>query len=233
MMSRRKGFIDIALAGSEELLEKIPPQKSIVIENNRKIMIICAELLSAHIMMAPTASRICERGGERFGSFPAKQSIYNNYRPMLEIWRKAHIYIKHINTPANQGTADQFLSMNPGNFDSSAQFVIKLGQKLIDEKTKKINQLKSFIAANIHMETKEDGESDTVLLEQLSAWVARINSGHIGFEITENEILVSRRTGIGTKVMDMSLFRLLAKLVVDKNADNLAKNRLSVMELGF
>jgi len=79
-----------ARAQSESLKGALGPEAKKRRENYSNIAAICEHLLVAKPIVEPTAENVADMGATLFPYFPAKQTLNNDYRSLLNVWRIAY-----------------------------------------------------------------------------------------------------------------------------------------------
>ncbi|WP_245502782.1 hypothetical protein [Rhizobium ruizarguesonis] len=152
--------------------------------------------------------------------FPTEQTIYNSYRAMLHIWRKAYYDI--LNADADPPLATSEVEMiDTSHMDSSSAFVVGRLKEIVFELTQRCNALKRIIDEAVPVPAGDLPEEATAIMEALAAWTRSMANGM--FLLDEFGLKVSRRTPNGTRIMDADLFNNLSRFTDD--FQNIQKGR--------
>lgn len=165
---------------------------------------------------APTASTVAEEGGIQFPDFPSHQSIYNHYDAMLRIWRIAYRDIHNVAFEKARLKLNPIEEADIAALDSGTRANILRLQGLLNELQHRNNGLKEFIRENVPLKPDPEVDQTELVLEKLGDWLGQIGSDKSGFLVDDLGIRVSRRTPVGTIVMEKALFDGLQKIVIRK-----------------
>ncbi|TBD01847.1 hypothetical protein ELH24_21840 [Rhizobium ruizarguesonis] len=220
MMVSRKGAI-VSLADSKsEALIGTRLEGSRARSNLEAIWRVCHSLVGARTPTLPTAPIVSERGAVKNPQFPTEQTIYNSYRAMLHIWRKAYYDI--LNADADPPLATSEVEMiDTSHMDSSSAFVVGRLKEIVFELTQRCNALKRIIDEAVPVPAGDLPEEATAIMEALAAWTRSMANGM--FLLDEFGLKVSRRTPNGTRIMDADLFNNLSRFTDD--FQNIQKGR--------
>ena len=86
---RTEAVLSRAIERSDALLQLLPQEHTGRRTTAGRIVEICRDLVGGKPAENPLAKTISDVGVSRYGKFPAGQSLYNNYREFLAVWREA------------------------------------------------------------------------------------------------------------------------------------------------
>lgn len=211
MASRKGAVVAIADAKSDTLITACP-EGSRERANLEAIRSVCRAMVGARTPTLPTAPLVCERGALRNPEFPSVQTLYNYYRGMLKIWRIAFHEVLDVDADRPIGH-DEVERIDTSNMDSSTSFVVERLKEIVLELTQRCNVLKHIIDESVPVPAGDLPEDASQIVNALAEWTRSMSSG--AFVLDDFGLKVSRRTPIGTRIMDADLFNELSRFVDD------------------
>ena len=227
MTTRNTQILRWAEQESSAIIDAIPPQYTTRRHTADNISRVCKALITRRPPLAPTAQEVSEAGQSKpflIRNFPATQTIYNHYRAILAIWRKAYDDIIDLQHEPSE-PVDALLEWQPSDVDSGTLFNIGRMQRLIRELRNKNNKLLQLITDNVSLDLDRAENSSHNVIEQLAEWLQEIESD--GFVLKEFGLAVSPRTGPGCIVMGISLWKGLQRMVKDFEMANTAGEQIA------
>ncbi|TCQ24859.1 hypothetical protein [Rhizobium sp. PP-CC-3G-465] len=210
-MSRKGSIIALAESRSRLVLDSVPA-KGRKLQNLEQMRSVCRALVERSKPLSPTAALVSQEARNRVASFPSPQTIYNDYREMLGIWRKAYDDIMHIDA-LDPIPVDQLEAIDVSGLDTGTRFIVDELRQHVRELTQRCNALKQIIAENVRVPADDlPAEADRTI-KLLSAWLERCAAGP--FELDDLGLHVGRRILPSTTIMDAELFNMLRTLVAD------------------
>lgn len=212
MISRKGSIISLANARSLTLLDAIPETRPRAKANLQALWAICQALVQRATPISPTAKVVSEEGRIRSPEFPSVQTIYNEYREFIAIWRRAFHDIRNIDAP-DPIAVEELDAIDLTHMDHGPAAIIDVLRRVVKELRKQNDGLREIISSSVpvpadHLDRKADE-----LIDSLGDWLVNVNKR--GFEIDTISLKVSRRTPIGTAIMDADLFNELCTFVDD------------------
>jgi len=210
MKSRKGTFLALAEAKSANLLGSLPEGRRRARVNLEAIWVICRALVQRATPIAPTAKLVSEEGRNRNPEFPSAQTIYNEYREMLAIWRKAYTDILNIDA-RDPISLDQLEKIDVSELDEGTRFIVDELRQHVRELVQRCNALKQIIAESVPMPAGSLTDSSDKVMDELAEWLEDIERGP--FDLDDIGLRVSRRTPPNTVVMHTDLFKALRTIV--------------------
>lgn len=213
MVSRKGSIIALAVTETQTLAEYYK-EGSRARANAERINAICRALLQKKRPELPTAGIVAEIGGLTDAKFISEQTIYNNYRKVLGRWRSAYYLIVNIDAE-DPIEVDQVSKINTSTMDSSTAVIVEQLKVIIFELTQRINVLKHLHDVSIPVPASgvvQQLDSDRIMGRWRDWMEAVANSA---FDLDEIGLRVTRRTPIGTRIMQRELFDELKIFVED------------------
>lgn len=211
MTSRRASII--AIANTESRLEMDARSKSPeIVANLEAIRVICEQLVMKPHPCRPTAPLVAEIGAIRRVSFPGKQTLWNSYRKMLQLWRRAYVSILDIDA-IGLGRDDDLDKIDVTKFDVGARGLI---QDLIVRLKEMRRQRDGFAASLSKVVPTPAGslpQNADQAVRKLKAWTEKMRSGV--FDLDDIGLRVSRKTATRTVIMEADTFNELCTLLDD------------------
>lgn len=206
---------------SAELLETIPLGRT---RNNAELVYaICKALVKRRVPLLPSAVLVAEEGRKSNPHFPAEQTIYNNYAKFLRIWRQCYHDVMNIDASGPLAT-DQVKDIDTSGMDISSANVINRLQEIISELTQRNNVLKQLIGRNVPIAADDNliaTSYDDVVIA-LGTWL-RALADNQAFQLDEIGLKVSRKTPVGTKIIDAGLLDKFLAFIEDVEKDRRAR----------
>ncbi len=222
MVSQKGSVIALAAAKVEKLAERYP-DTSRARANVDGISSICRELLQRKTPILPTAALVAERGGLRDRRFPAEQTIYNAYRNVLGVWRKAYYDIMNIDGE-DPITADQVAKIDTSIMDVGTGNIVNQLKAIIFELIQRINVLKHLHDVSIPVPANgvvQQLDADRIM-KQLQDWLNAMADS--AFDLDEIGLRVGRKIAVGTRIMKRELFDELKVFTDDYHRIRKAQN---------
>lgn len=212
MVSRKAAMIALATSKAAKLAER-HAEGSRSRYNEERISTICRALLQRKSPVKPTASLVAERGGIEDEDFPELQTIYNSYREVLAVWRKAYFDIRNVDAEDPIGL-DDVRKIDTSVMDSSTAAVVEQLKAIVLELVQRVNVLKKFqddaVTTPAHGVVQEL-DADRII-GRLRDWLATVADG---FDLDEIGLRVSRKNIVGSRIMRRDLFDELVTFVED------------------
>jgi len=207
-MSPIKAIVATADADTENFIGAIPLSSAILRANSKRIWLICRDMVARKTPVCPTADSVAERGGLTDNSFPSRQSIYNRYRTILSIWRKAYTAIMSAGYDSASTKSDiDYWEIK--SLDSDLQAKILEMKSRLNSLVLMNNSLKQFIAETVPVYSNEKNIGGD-LAPELLEWIDYISRKR--FTVDDVGLRVSRHTMAQTIIMERSLFEKLQDL---------------------
>ncbi|WP_016736438.1 hypothetical protein [Rhizobium phaseoli] len=211
MASRIGTIIAIADRKSAVLLEAMS-DGSKAKANVEGIYGICRALVHRRTPLLPTAKLVAEEGRKSNPHFPLEQTIYNSYSKVLKIWRKAYYDVMNIDADAPI-TQDQVANIDTSIMDASTQNIVDRLKAIISELTQRCNVLKQIIDDGVPVSADDIPETADEVMCRLGRWLRSLADG--AFHLDEIALKVSRKTPVGTRIIDADLFNELMAFTDD------------------
>ncbi|KQV73283.1 hypothetical protein ASC90_07765 [Rhizobium sp. Root1220] len=198
------------------LIESLPIERAVAKANYRKIADVCRVLLSSRkTPYIPTAALVAETGATMGGgdpAFPSERTIYNTYPEMLRIWKRAFDDLTNIMAD-DPLTFDDLESIDLGGVDANTRAVFDELFRIIREQRQRIAGLKKLITDNVKVDADAIPSTSGRAIESLDYWIGILKLGL--FTVDDDGVKVSRKTPIGTLILDASTLAELETLIED------------------
>ena len=223
MASRKGAIIQIAEKSSELLVEALPPERAVAKANYLKIAAVCRALVSRQkTPYFPTAALVAEEGGNADAEFPSARTIHNAYADMMRIWKRAYHDITNI--MANDAlSVDELPSVDLSDADANTKHVFDELYRHLKEVHQRNNALKKLITDSVPVDADQIPAGSGRIIDALELWLDRVRSGL--FALDEDGLKVSRKSAIGTIIMDAEMLNDLQTLVEDFRAADKLRNQ--------
>jgi hypothetical protein len=216
MASRKGTVLELAERSSVTLIESLPNERAVAKTNYRKIADVCRVLLSSKkTPYIPTAALVAETGASMGGgdpAFPSERTIYNKYSDMLRIWKRAFDDLTNIMVD-DPLTFEDLESIDLGNVDANTRAVFNALLRIIREQRQRIAALKKLITDNVKVDADSIPSTSGRAIESLNYWIGTLKLGL--FTVDNDGVKVSRKTPIGTLIMDAATLAELETLIED------------------
>jgi hypothetical protein len=166
---------------------------------------VCKRIIERKTPYLPTARLIAEIGGAGNPAFPSEQTIYNGYRKILAVWRRSFHDIINIDFDPPM-SMDDVAQIDTSIMDISTAKIVDDLKAILVELNQRCNGLKRLIDEAVPVAANEFRQAidADALMHGLRDWSHKIADS--GFQLDEVALKVSRRTPVGTRVMDFELF---------------------------
>ncbi len=224
MASRKGAIIQIAEKSSELIIEALPPERAVAKANYQKIAAVCRALVSRQkTPHFPTAVLVAEEGGTADAEFPSARTIHNAYADMMRIWKRAYHDITNI--MANDAISlDELPSVDLSDADANTKHVFDELYRHLREVHQRNNALKKLITDSVPVDADQIPAASGRIIDALEWWLNWVRSGL--FTLDEDGLKVSRKSPIGTVIMDAEMLNDMQTLVEDfRAADRLRRNQ--------
>jgi len=210
MASRKGAIIELAEQASELLIEALPPERAVAKTNYRNIAAVCRALLNKpRGGWMPTAELVADVGK---GAVPAARTIHNIYADMMRIWKRAHHDIN--NMLSNDPIAlDELPLVDLTGANANTKHAFDELHRHLREAHQRNNALKKLITDSVPVDADHLGTTSGRAIESLAWWLNQLHSGL--FTLDEDGLKVSRKTPIGTTIVDADILNDLKILVDD------------------
>ncbi|MGO6943693.1 hypothetical protein [Rhizobium johnstonii] len=216
MASRKGTILELAERSSVTLIDSLPTERAVAKTNYRKIADVCRVLLSSRkTPYVPTAALVAETGASLGGgdpAFPSERTIYNTYSEMIRIWKRAFDDLTNIMAD-DPLTFEDLESIDLGGVDANTRAVFDELFRIIREQRQRIAGLKKLISDSVKVDADAIPSTSGRAIESLDYWISTLKLGL--FTIDEEGVKVSRKTPIGTLILDANTLAELDTLTDD------------------
>ncbi|MFL0690713.1 MAG: hypothetical protein ACJLUP_00815 [Agrobacterium tumefaciens] len=216
MASRKGTILELAERSSITLIESLPSERAVAKRNYRKIADVCRLLLSSRkTPYVPTAALVAETGATLGGgdpAFPSERTIYNTYSDMIRIWKRAFDDLTNIMAD-DPLTLKDLESIDLGGVDANTRAVFDELYRILREQRQRIAGLKKLITDNVKVDADAIPSTSGRAMESLEYWIGTLKLGL--FTIDEDGVKVSRKTPIGTLILEAGTLAELETLIKD------------------
>lgn len=212
-LSRIGHIVQVADNRSAELIDTLPPGRART--NAELVHTICKTLVKRREPLLPSAALVSEEGRKANPHFPAEQTIYNSYASILRVWRKGYHDVMNINSDGPLATNQVGLIDTSGMDVSSANIIDRL-KEIVLELTQRNNALKQIIDKNVPVteDNKLITTGDEEAVVAFGKWLRSL-ADNPAFQLDEIGLKVSRKTPIGTRIIDATLLYSLLSFTDD------------------
>lgn len=194
------------------LIDALPPERAVARQNYEKIRTVCRSLLQGKKPYLPTAKLVAEEGGIVDSLFPSERTIFNTYSDMLKIWRDAYRAMADICADAAISVED-LDKVDLPDADAGTRFILEEMRRHILEVHQRNNNLKRLITENVPVVADSLSPTSGAVIDKLERWHIKMEEGL--FALDDGGLKVSRKTPVGTHIMDAGLYQDLRILVAD------------------
>lgn len=184
---------------------------------------VCSQLVKRRTPICPTAKLVSEEGLKTHALFPQPQTIHNTYREILNVWKDAYRRVMNINVdrPIN---VDHISKIDTSTMDIATGNMVEHLKVVISDLTRRCNTLKQIIDDGILVDVGQPQFAPPyIVVSRLKEWLDSVGGGHL--IVDEIGIRTTRKTPVGTKVMDRELYDRLVTAVDEFLRMNHAKER--------
>lgn len=201
--------------------EKYPDPKAGGATNARLVGLVCQRLVSAIPIRNPSAAVVVELGLLSYGKdFPKKQTLYNSYKEILELYRKCFISIVGGLKPESFSNKGFLAKSEIGNYiDFGTRRRIELMIDIYKEQVQEIRRLRSLLTSTVPVPLREANISHEAKLltnievELICAWEQKVSSGSLKLEVDSLGLRVMRQAGPRPHVMTIDEYKAVQSLV--------------------
>lgn len=206
MVSRIRQLIIAAEQHSAAIVESLPGG-STARASADGVNTICRSLVARKTPMRPTAGVVAEEGRKLNPTFPSERTIYNSYHQILRIWRLAYRDVMNIEYGPPLAAAD-VANIDTSLMEASVGNIVDRLKIIIFELTQRNNVLKQIIDSKSQNSISPSSSDVAEIMQRFGTWLREL-ADNKAFELDELALKVTRRTPVGTRIIDARLLETL------------------------
>jgi hypothetical protein len=219
--SREVLIVGISKSVEDLISQKYKDPKSRGAIIAKRVGLVCHRLISALPIRNPSATAAVELGILSYGKeFPRKQTLYNNYKEILALYRNCFIAI--VGGVSPESFADKaFITKSEigGYLDFGTRRRIELMIDIYKEQLQEIRRLRNLLKATVPVPLAEADISHeakmltNIEIELISAWEHKVSNGSLKLEVDSLGLRVMRQAGTRPHVMTIDEYEAIKSLV--------------------